>query len=91
MVKPNTDGIPDVDLASVKAEVEAEAPDLGQFKTVEDQVKGYKELQGAFTRTSQELADLKKSADPAQVEALQAELASLKEQQELSQYQLVLE
>lgn len=30
-----------------------QAPDLGQFKTVDDLLKSYKEIQGAFTRVSQ--------------------------------------
>lgn len=44
----------------------------GQFKTKDDFVKSYRELQGAFTRTSQELSKLRtpgttaKQADPQQ-------------------------
>lgn len=76
--------IPDVDLTPVKAELEA---DLGQFKTAEDLLKSYKEIQGAFTKVSQENKTLKETADPQQVAALQAEIESLKEQQELSQFQ----
>jgi len=90
MAEKDVSGIPDVDLTPIKAELEAQTKetDLGQFKTAEDLLKSYKEIQGAFTRVSQENKDLKKEgANPEQVAALQAELESLKEQQELSQFE----
>lgn len=48
--------------------------DLGQFKNPKDMLKSYKEIQGAFTRTTQELKELKEMNE------------KLKEQAELSQY-----
>jgi hypothetical protein len=78
--------IPDVDLSSVKAELEAEATentDLGQFKNAEDLLKSYKEIQGAFTKVSQENKSLKDGGNDEEVQRLQAELASTKEQLEL--------
>lgn len=70
---------------SVKEKTEAKVetppvqPDLAQFKTPEDLLKAYKEIQGAFTRTSQENKALKE-----QFESLHAQM---KEQQELSRFQ----
>ena len=51
-----------------------DATDLGQFKTPEDMLKGYKEIQGAFTRTTQELKELKEAN------------AKLKEDADMAQY-----
>jgi len=78
-------GIPDVDLTSVIEDLEKTASpkepqkqDLGQFKTVEDVMKGYKEVQGFATKVSQENKTLKE-----QMQALQEqnELARLSSQQ----------
>jgi hypothetical protein len=83
----DTSGIPDVDLTPVKADIEKES-DLGQFKTADDLLKSYKEIQGAFTKVSQENADLKKGqGDPAEMQRLQTELGSLREQLELANLQ----
>jgi len=48
--------------------------DLGQFKTPQDMLKSYKEIQGAFTRTTQELKEIKEQNE------------KLKEQADISQY-----
>ena len=55
-----------------------EKKNLAQFKSEAELLKAYKELQGAFTRTSQENKDLK---------AITEELKTLKEQISLSQQQ----
>lgn len=92
-------GLPDVDLDKVVADLEsqnqdkepetsAQEPkelDLGQFRNPKDLLKSYKEVQGAFTRVTQENKTLKQQMEEAQ--ALKEELARLKEQQELSTYQ----
>jgi hypothetical protein len=57
--------------------------DLGQFKTAEDLLKSYKEIQGAFTKVSQENKALKDGADPEELQRLQAELNETKQQLEL--------
>ena len=59
--------------------------DLGQFKNPKDMLKSYKEIQGAFTRVSQQNKELKEAAERAA--QLEAELQSLKEQQELARFQ----
>lgn len=56
-------------------------PDLAQFKTSEDLLKAYKEIQGAFTKTSQE-----KKALAEQVSQMQAQF---NEQMELMRLQRV--
>jgi len=61
-----------------KVETPKAQPDLAQFKTPEDLLKAYKEIQGAFTRTSQENKALKD-----QFETLSAQM---REQQELSRF-----
>jgi hypothetical protein len=48
--------------------------DLGQFKNPQDMLKSYKEIQGAFTRTTQELKEIKEQNE------------KLKEQADISQY-----
>jgi hypothetical protein len=80
--------IPDVDLTPIKADLEAEVAentetDLGQFKSAEDLLASYKEIQGAFTRVSQENKSLKDGGNPEEVQRLQAELNATKEQLEL--------
>jgi len=62
-----------------KVETQKAQPDLAQFKTPEDLLKAYKEIQGAFTRTSQENKALK--------EQYESIAAQMKEQQELSRFQ----
>ena len=59
--------------------------DLGQFKTAEDLLKSYKEIQGAFTRVSQENKTLAEQS--AEMQSLKEELDSLKEQQQLASFQ----
>ena len=44
------------------AEMPAEAPDLGKFKSVDALVRAYKELEAEFTRRSQKLKTLMQSA-----------------------------
>jgi hypothetical protein len=88
----DTSGIPDVDLTPVKSDLQAQADDktsdLGQFKTAEDLLASYKEIQGAFTKVSQENKALKDgNGSPEKLAELQAELDTMKEQQELSQFQ----
>lgn len=83
----DTDGLPDVDLSPITADLEAaEEPglDLGQFKTAQDLLKSYKEIQGAFTKVSQENKGLAEQA--AATQQLKDELDSLRQQQELSSY-----
>lgn len=74
MTTQDIQGIPDVDLGAIvedlknqeeeKAakveikEIEEKKQDLAQFKTPEDLLKGYKELQGAYTRASQKNKEL---------------------------------
>jgi len=73
-------GIPDVDLG--------DKPDLGQFKTPEDLLKSYKEIQAAFTRVSQENKTLKEQGgNPEKVAQLEQELASMREEAELMRLQ----
>ena len=82
----DTQGIPGPDADQLKQMISQDQPkdepqdkepkkddglDLGQFKNPKDMLKSYKEIQGAFTRTTQENKDLK--------EKLQ-ELEELKEQ-----------
>ena len=88
-------GLPDVDLSGVVSDLESQhqdkepaatkAPDteldLGQFKNPKDLLKSYKEIQGAFTRVTQE-----NKATKEELAALRAEAAALKEQQELARY-----
>ena len=82
------ESIPDVDLSPVKAELEAETNDLGQFGAADDPVavgnllKSYKEIQGAFTKVSQENKSLK-DGNPEEVQRLQAELDAAKGQLEM--------
>jgi len=89
-MKPDISGIPDVDLGPVKADLEENQKDdekgldLGQFKTAEDLLKSYKEIQGAFTKVSQENKGLAEQA--AATQQLKDELDSLRQQQELSSY-----
>jgi hypothetical protein len=66
------------------ADDEIKTEDLGQFKTTEDLLKSYKEIQGAFTAVSQENKSLKESANPEEMQKLQTELATAKEELELS-------
>lgn len=66
--------------AQVQTPAKPDEPDLAQFKTPEALLKGYKELQGAFTRTSQEKAALAK-----QMEQLQAQFQEQMELMRLSQ------
>jgi hypothetical protein len=54
---------------------QAEEFDLAQFKTPEELLKGYKNVQGAFTRTSQENKALKEQID--QIQAQQREYMEL--------------
>jgi len=81
-------GLPDVDLGAVVADLKNQDNDqeptetkekprneLGQFKSQEDLLKGYKEVQGFSTKVSQENKLLKE------------QLAALKEQQEAAIYQ----
>lgn len=94
-------GIPDVDLSGVKQDIqdqqaqsaqatgEQQQYDLAQFKTPEALLQGYKEIQAAYTKTSQELKALKEKANPERAAQLEAELAQMREkleQQELSSY-----
>jgi len=84
------DNIPDVDLSGVKEQLESEAtkPDLGQFKSETDLLKGYKEIQAAFTRVSQENKALKEQGgNPERVAQLEQELASMREEAELLRLQ----
>jgi|TARA_Y100000034_G_scaffold66966_1_gene80819 hypothetical protein len=88
MVRENTDGLPDVDLGPVIDDLEKQQDqdqidgkkddkprnELGQFKSQEDLLKGYKEVQGFSTKVSQENKELK------------SELVALKEQQELASF-----
>ena len=89
----DTSGIPDVDLSGVKDQLEQEASterttDLGQFKTQEDLLKAYKELQGAFTRVSQENKALKEhGGNSDRVAELEAQLESMREEAELMRLQ----
>jgi hypothetical protein len=93
----DTSGLPDVDLGPVieglKAqekdtkpkETPSEDPadlDLGQFKNPKDLLKSYKEVQGAFTKVTQDNKTYKEK-----LAALEAEAAALKEQQELARFQ----
>jgi hypothetical protein len=89
MAKSDVSGIPDVDLSSVKADLEGQATeekglDLGQFKSAEDLLKSYKEIQGAFTKVSQENKTLAEQVSETQ--RLKEELDNLRQQQELSSY-----
>lgn len=68
MEEEKIEGLPDVDLSAIVADlkstqdkdqkvepkVEGKPQDLGQFKTTEDLLKSYKEIQAAFTRVSQD-------------------------------------
>ena len=53
---------------------EKKEPDLGQFKDPQAMFKSYKEIQGAYTKTTQENKELKE------------ELEKIREQQEMSRY-----
>lgn len=65
-----------------------EENEFGQFKTAQDLLSSYKEIQGAFTKVSQENKDLKDATgDPEEVQRLKDENANLKEQQELANLQ----
>jgi len=67
--------IPDVDLSSIQDDSQEPKPETpphpedpkrniyGQFRTAEDVLKGYKEIQGFSTKVSQENAELKKRLD----------------------------
>jgi len=94
------DGLPDVDLGPIISDLENQSQDkepneptgdlgkeldLGQFKNPKDMLKSYKEIQGAFTKVSQENKSLKQQAEEARL--LKEELARLKEQQDLAQFQ----
>jgi hypothetical protein len=79
----DTTGLLDVDLTPIKADLEAETTNLGQFKNAEDLLKSYKEIQGAFTKVSQENKSLKDGGNDEEVQRLQAELNATKEQLEL--------
>jgi len=91
----DTSGIPDVDLSGVKDQLENDydgndpkSTDLGQFKTPEDLLNAYKEIQGAFTRVSQENKALKeKGGNPDKVAELEAQLQSMREEAELMRLQ----
>jgi len=62
--------------------------DLGQFKTPEDLLKSYKEIQAAFTKVSQENKALKeKGDDPERVAQLEAELNQMREEAEMLRLQ----
>jgi len=65
--------------------VEAKTLDLGQFKSAEDLLKSYKEIQGAFTKVSQENKTLAEQS--GEMQRLKDELDSLKEQQQLASFQ----
>ena len=81
------DGLPDVDLGSVvddlkqqekdaevkEKKVNADRNELGQFKSKEDLLKSYKEIQGAYTTTTQ------------RVKEIEAENKRLQEELELNQ------
>ena len=98
MADKDINGLPDVDLGPIIKDLETqkdkepEKPketetelDLGQFRNPKDMLKSYKEIQGAFTKVSQENKALKEAAEKAQ--QLEHELAALREQQELARYQ----
>ena len=62
--------------------------DLGQFKTTEDLLKSYKEIQAAFTKVSQENKSLKEQGgDPDKVAELEAELNRMREEAEMLKFQ----
>jgi len=93
-VADDTKGLPNVDLNAVLDDLKTQDQDkdqtqqpktdtgnLAQFKTPDDVLKAYKEIQGFSTKVSQENKQLK-----AATEQLQAELAKLKEERELAGY-----
>lgn len=92
-------GIPDVDLSGVKQEIEEEQhreqdaqPGLAQFKDAESVLQAYKEIQGAFTRVSQENKALKEQigkggGDSEKVAQLEAQLNAMREEAELMRLQ----
>jgi len=70
------------------SEEKEEKEDLGQFKTSEDLLKSYKEIQAAFTKVSQENKTLKEQGgNPEKVAQLEAELQSIREEAELLRLQ----
>jgi hypothetical protein len=69
-------------------EEKEETTDLGQFKTPEDLLKSYKEIQAAFTKVSQENKTLKEQGgNPEKVAQLEMELQSIREEAELLRLQ----
>jgi len=85
------DNIPDVDLSSIKEELEATEPektDLGQFKSEADLLKGYKEIQAAFTRVSQENKALKEQGGSSdKIAELESQLQQMREEAEMLKFQ----
>ena len=82
-------GIPDVDLSNVDlTQPDDKQEDLAQFKTQQDLLKSYKEIQAAFTRVSQENKQLKEQGgNPNEIAELQEQLNSLREEAELMRLQ----
>ncbi len=92
MVDKNIEGIPDADLGPIMDDLKKVASDvkpdvvkqddtldLAQFKNPKDLLKSYKEVQAAFTRTSQ---DNKSSKE--EIARLQQELNIIREQSEIA-------
>ena len=65
---------PDKDKQKPEESKKNDDMDLGQFKNPKDMLKSYKEIQGAFTRTSQEKKELEEK------------IAKLEEQMEMAKY-----
>ena len=91
--KNDVSGLPDVDLSPVMDQLKTDTSqttstppaddlDLGQFKNPKDMLKSYKEIQAAFTKTTQENKQLREAA--AKLDAMHAELERLKEERELA-------
>ena len=87
-MKEDVSGIPDVDLSGIDLTQPEEEADLAQFKSEQDLLKSYKEIQGAFTRVSQENKELKKAGgDPEKIAEMQREMQSLREEAEMLRLQ----
>ena len=88
MPKEDVSKIPDVDLSGIDLTQPEEEKDLAQFKSEQDLLKGYKEIQNAFTRVSQENKELKKSGgDPDRIAEMQREMQSLRDEAEMLRLQ----